>query len=124
MPAILANASKFLLNSDYPFDKVLENYSGSFSASARYGLASPRRTTLAIDHTVGDWALIRGIYSTDNVTWLPFGVVNADTTGTQPTFQTVEVTAYCTTSQVVIVASNYLSSAQTIYYALQLISRD
>lgn len=114
----------FHLNTDYPFDKVILTLSGSFNAGPRYDAYSPRRTTLPIDHNLGSYGLITGVFSTDGTNWLPFGVVNADTSGALPTFQTVEVTAYCTDTQVVLMASNYLTSTQNVRYALQVLSRD
>lgn len=114
----------FLLNTDYPADKILETFTGSFTAAARYGLFDPRRSTETIVHSVGDWALINGAYSFDNSTWYPFGVRVADVSSGSPVFQTVEVSAYCDASTVVIKATNWTNSAETIYYALQLIARD
>lgn len=118
------SARRTVLNTDYPLDKVLETYEGSFIALARYGAFQPRRTDNPVPHSAGSFCLINGVYSIDNSTWYPFGVVEADTSGSLPSFQTVEVSAYCTDSHVVIQASNYLSSSSTIYYALQLIARE
>lgn len=123
MAMTAAQASQTLLNTDYTFDKILETYTGSFSAAARHGALQPRRTTSTISHGIGTYGLIIGSYTTDGTTWLPFGVINANTSGAF-SFQTVEVTAYCTTSDVVVVASNYLSSSKTVEYALQIVARD
>lgn len=117
-------ASDLLLTTDYPFDKVILTLSGSFSAGPRYKASNPRRTTLPIGHNLGSYGLITGVFSTDGTNWLPFGVVNANTSGALPSFQTVEVTAYCTDSQVAILASNHLTSTQNVRYALQVLSRD
>lgn len=124
MTAILANANSFLLNTDYEQDKVMGTFSGSFAISAQYSPFHPRRTETVIDHDFGDYGLIVGAYSTDNSTWYPFGVRVAAISSGLPTFQTVEVNAYCTTSQVVVQASNYTTSTPTVYYALQVLSRD
>lgn len=117
------NARDFLLTTDYPFDKVVRNHTGNFSAAASFGAFQPRRTEFTMPHDFGSWGLIVGAFSVNNVDWLPFGVTNADTSGAIPTFQTVEVNAYCTTTNIVVQASNWLGSSQTVYFALQLISR-
>ncbi len=119
-----SDASKTLLNTDYPYDKIVATFSGSFTALARHGAFSPRRTEVEVPHNLGDYGLINGVYSTNGgTTWLQFGIVDADVSGSTPTFQTVEVTAYCTTSNIVLVGSNYLASNVTVQYALQVIAR-
>ena len=124
MPAILANAEKFRLNSDYPMDKILDWFSGSFTAAARYGIGDAKATEYSFVHNAGDYGLIIGAWSTDNSTWLPFGVSPADTSSGQPVFQNIECSAYCTTTNVVVRVTNWTASTPTIYYALQLLSRD
>lgn len=117
-------AQELFLSTDYPQDKVLETFTGNFSAGARYGSFSPRRTSELLLHSVGDWALVNGAYSLNGSTWYPLGVNIADTSGAIPTFQTVEVNAYCTVTNLVVQASNWTTSARTVYYAIQLLSRD
>lgn len=117
-------AKELLLTTDYPLDKILETFSGSFTALARYAVFQPRATESTIPHSIGDWGLINGVYSLNGTVWYPFGTVVADTSGSMPTFQNIEVSAFCTSSNVVIRASNYTASAATIYYALQVLSRD
>lgn len=119
-----SDAAKTILNTDFLLDKVISTFTGTFSAPARFGNFNPRRTSNAITHNAGAWCLINGAYSFDNTTWYPFGVNVADTSGAQPTFQNVEVNGYCTDSQVVVQASNWTTGSRTIYYALQLITRD
>lgn len=114
----------FLFNSDFPPDKILETGTGSFTAIQRNGASDPRRTTETIPHSIGTFGLINGAYSKDNSTWFPFGVTEAVISGGLPTFQTVEVNAGCDADNVYIVASNWLSSNQTIYYAYQILSKD
>lgn len=114
----------FLFNSDFPPDKILETNSGSFTATARYGASDPRRTTETIPHSVGTFGLINGAYSRDNSTWFPFGVTAADVSTGTPVFQTVDVSAGCDEDNVHVIASNWLSSNQTIYYAYQILSKD
>jgi hypothetical protein len=124
MPAILANAKNFLFNSDYPIEKVLATYSGSFTATAAPGAFSPFRTHQTITNSTGQTPLLVLIYSRDGGTsWQDGGVV-IPTGGATPSFQTVEVNAYATSSQFVIVASNWITSAQTIYYKLAALSRE
>lgn len=118
------NARLTVLNSDFPLDKQLAVFTGSFVALARFSAFQPRRTELSMPHNVGGMALINGVYSFDGVNWLQFGVVNANITGSTPTFQTVEVNGYCTDTDLVLLGSSYLAANQTIYYAVQLLSRE
>lgn len=118
------NPNNLYLTTDFPQDKQLEPVTGSFSVGARFAVFQPRRAEDAKNHNVGDWALPWGSYSLDNTTWYPLGVPSADTSVFPPAFQTVEVTAYCTDTQIVVQASNYTASSKTIYYALELMSRD
>lgn len=124
MPAILANANGFSSNSDYPEDKILGWWSGSFTAAARYGAGDFRATESSFAHNVGDYGLILGSWSTDNTNWLPFGVTPADVSSGAPVFQNIECSAYCTTTDIVVRATNYTASTPTIYYALQLLARE
>jgi len=114
--------SDFLINTDYTFDKILGWWSGSFTASARYALFDPRASQSSFAHEAGSYGLIVGAWSTNNIDWLPFGVVPADTSGSQPNFQYIECSAYCTDSNIVVMATNWTTSAFTIYYALQLLA--
>ena len=118
------NPDNFLLNTDYPIDKVLDTFSGSFTALARYGAFSPRRTTSSEPHNVGDWGLILGSYSLDNLVWYPFGVTRANISGSEPTFQDLEVTGYCNTTDIAISASNNTASSATVYWAIVLLARE
>lgn len=114
----------FLFNSDYVPDKILETNSGSFTAAQRHAEFQPNTTTETIPHSVGTFGLINGAYSYDNDTWFPFGVTKTDVSGSFPVFQTVELNAGCDSSNVYIIASNYLAIDQTIYYAYQILSKD
>lgn len=115
---------KLSVSTDYPQDKVLDSFSGSFSAGARIDEFTPRGTSSVISHNIGSWGLIIGSYSIDNSTWYPLGVTRAAIVSGRPTFQTQEVNAYCTDTDIGIVCTNYTSSSVTIYYAIQVISRD
>lgn len=112
------------INTDYPFDKVLGVFNGSFSLGARYAEFSPRRVLQSIPHNFGDWGLVVGAYSLDNSTWYPFGMRTPDLSTTPPSFQTIECTARCNSQTVDIIANNFTNTSRTVYYALQIISRD
>lgn len=118
------DARDLLLTTEYGVDKVMETISGSFSAGARIGAFTPRLTNEPRSQSAGTYGLVNGSYSFDNSTWYPFGVSVADTSGSLPTFQTIEVNAYCTDTQVIIQASNWTTSSATVYYALQVLSRE
>ena len=119
------NPNNFILSTDFPLDKVLETMTGVFSAGARYGSFSPRRSSDPRLHTIRDCGLVVGTYSIDaGTTWYPFGVRVSDTSTAIPTFQTVEVNAYCDTEKVEVQASNWTTSARTIQYALAILARD
>lgn len=124
MPAIQANADKFLINSDYPMDKILGWWSGSFSVAARNSIGDPKATEYSFAHNAGDYGLIVGSWSTDNSTWLPFGVTPADVSSGQPVFQNIECSAYCDTTNITVRVTNWTASTPTVYYALQLLSKD
>jgi hypothetical protein len=114
----------FLENSDTPNDKIPVRFSGSFSAPARYGLGSPRRTVHSFAHGLDYECLPDGIWSPDGVKWYPMGVVPANTSGAQPSFQTTEVDVYFGPTNVFVVCSNYNTSAADINYVVELYSRD
>lgn len=119
------NPNDFNASTDTPSDKVLEVHTGSYTALARYDVFQPRLTEFSIPTGVGDYAFPSGSYSTDGgTTWLPLGSVNADTSSSAPSFQTWEVTAYCTATSLVMVTSNYLAANRTIMFAIQLLSKD
>lgn len=56
MPAIIANAPNFLINTDYPFDKVIYLKTGSISTAAG--------STITIPHGLGFTPLIGGSWAT------------------------------------------------------------
>lgn len=120
----MTNPRNFLLNSDYPMDKILGWWSGSFAVSAYYGLFDPKATEYSFAHGVGDYGLILGSWSTDNTNWLPFGVTPADMSSGIPSFQNIECSAYCTTTNIVVRVTNWTATTPTIYYALQLLARE
>lgn len=114
----------FIFNSDYPIDKILGTFQGSFIAAPRHGLFQPQATEESLSHGFGDYGLIVGAFSLDGTTWFPFGVSPADVSSGSPSLQTVECSAYCTTSEVVLRASNFTAAPETITYAFQVLSRD
>lgn len=118
------NGNEFLLNTDYGIDKILGSYSGNFLALQRFAAFQPRLSAFPIEHDFGTWGLIVGAYSFDNIVWYPFGVNSAEIGSGNPVFQTVEVSAYCDNANIVVQASNYLTSNRTIYFALNVLSRD
>jgi hypothetical protein len=115
----------FLDNSDTPSDKVaVPPLAGSFSALARYGAFSPRRTVEPVAHGLDYEVMPDGIWSINEVDWFPFGVTPPDVSGAQPTFQTTEVDVYADGTNVYVVCSNYTASAATIHYVVELYSKD
>lgn len=124
MPAIVANAKNFLFNSDYPIEKVLATYEGSFTATAAGSIFTPHRTNQTITNNTGQTPFLVLIYSRDGgSSWQDGGVV-VPTGGSTPSFQTVEVNAYATSSNLVVVATNWITSSQTITYKLAALSRE
>lgn len=121
-----ANAKKMLFTLRYPPDKILEVYEGSFTANASGSAGSPERTHEPIDHPFGTFVLPNTTYSTDGgSTWQDENVVVPNlSVPTSPNFQTLEVSAYSTTTQVIVVASNYTTSNITVTYRVVALSRD
>jgi len=114
MPAILANARKFLANSDYPFDKVVYLKTGSYTV--------PNNTigqTVTIPHGLpftpligGNWALMPS-----------FTVAYEYSTGPFPSsaagylFDT-RANAYADATNVYVSTDNLNPSAKTVYYRI------
>jgi hypothetical protein len=117
----MTDLRNFLLNTNYPLDKVLKLMSDSFTVDARYSASEARRTVKSTAHGLGDYCLIAGIYSYDNTEWFPLGVNKVIISGS-PIFDTVAVSAYSTDTDVVVVASNNMASSYTIYYKLELMA--
>jgi hypothetical protein len=119
MTLTAANAKNMRFTLRYPPDKILGTFTGSFSAAAT---ASPgltaHRTESAFSHGLGGLMYLQMRYSLDSgTTWQDQHVIVPDlSTPSTPVFQTVEVGCYCTTTQIVIVASNWTSSSKSITY--------
>lgn len=120
-----ANIKNFLFTLRYPPDKIVAVYTGSFTATASSG-SGPVRTNEAISHSYGEILLLTTTYSLDGgTTWQDQNIAVPDlSTPSMPSFQTVEVSAYSTTTQVVVVASNYLTSNKTVTYKVVAVSLD
>lgn len=114
-----ANAKKMLFTLRHPPDKILGIFEGSFTAtlSGSPGTAA-FRTNHAFDHNLGDMVFLQMKYTRDGgTTWQDQHVTvpNLAVPAT-PVFQTVDVGCYSTTSQIVIVASNWTNANATIQY--------
>lgn len=82
MPAILANAKNFFINSDYPIDKVVYMTSGSVTIPAS------DYNDVTIPHGLGFAPLVSAIYSTSSTFTIAYeynsGQVNTDLTIPSP----------------------------------------
>ena len=110
------DAKKLAFSTSFPPDKIVDILEGSFVAGAS------TQTNHAVAHTFGKTMFTQLSYSLDGgATWNDQGVM-VPTAG--PTFQTLNVNAYTTTSQVVIIAYNYLGNTPTVTYRVALIWKD
>lgn len=115
------NARHMLFTTKYPPDKIVgETVTGSFTAAASSSTLLAKRTHDAIDHSFGVPVFLQMSYSTDGgATWQDQHVTIPDlSTPSAPVFQTVDVGCYCTSAQMVMVASNWTTSDQTIQYRI------
>jgi hypothetical protein len=114
-----ANAKKMLFTLRYPPDKILDIFEGSFSATAS---GSPPFTAFRVNssfnHNLGLQPLLQMTYSLDGgTTWQDQHSTIPDlSTPNEPVFQTVDVGCYATSTQIVIVASNWTNSTRTVTY--------
>lgn len=107
-------ASDFLLNTDYPLDKVIWMDSGSVTIPAydTYGLY--------INHGLPFTPLAKGRWTTDS-TWGVSYEMNGgpiDTSPTAPHAYTYATSISSTSTQVIFGAKSYKSTSTTIYYRL------
>lgn len=111
-------AANFLLTLRYPPDKILDTFRGSFTATAAPGAFTPFRTEVSIPHTYGKAVLVKMSYSLDDgATWQDECTAVPDlSTPSTPVFDTTYVAAYCTSSNVVVTASNFKTSNVAISY--------
>lgn len=113
------NAREMLFTLRYPPDKILDIFPGSFVATAS---STPPfaafRTNNAFDHNLGGSVFLQMIYSLDGgSTWQDQHVTVPDlTVPATPVLQTCEVGCYSTATQIVVVASNFTSTAKTVTY--------
>lgn len=120
-----AQAKNLLFTTRYPVDKIVNVYSGSFTATASSSTILSRRTHETIPHTFGDECFLELIYSLDGgTTWQDMDMPIPDLTGPSPVFQTVTVAAYSTTTNFVVVAVNQTTSSATVQYILTASWRD
>lgn len=124
---LLNNIQNVAFASQYSPDKIVssEPYTGSFTASGSAG-SFGLRTHVTIPHTFGASCFLSMVYSTNNgTTWQEMGTAIPDlTTPSAPIFQTLYVTCYSTTTEFVIVASNYRNTNPTVLYRMVAIWMD
>jgi hypothetical protein len=112
----VGDAKKLAFSTSFPPDKIVDVLVGSFTAGAS------TMTDHAVNHTFGKTMFTQLSYSTDGgTTWNDQGVMIP---AAGPVFQTLNVNAYTTSSQVVIRAYNYLGSTPTVTYRVALIWKD
>lgn len=117
--------SKLEFYSGDAVDKTLGVFSGSFTATAGSDSFDPYRTEHAVSHTFGDTVFTDITWSQDGgTTWngMASGVPDLSDTS-QPLFQTCMVGCYSTSTQIVVTASNYTTTAQTITYNVVALSK-
>lgn len=113
-----AQAKNMLFTTRYPTDKIVEVYSGSFTADASTSTLTSQRTHETIPHTFGQECLLELVYSLDGgTTWQDMDMPIPNLSGT-PVFQTVTVAPYSTTTDFIIVAANQTTSAETVDYIM------
>lgn len=106
-----------VFTSKYPPDKIVDIFTGSFGATQSAFSFSGFRTEHVILHSYGQPLFLDMTWSQDNgATWQPVNSAVPDTSTTPATFQTCEVGCYSTSTQIVVVASNYTTTARTIQY--------
>lgn len=91
---------------EYPTDKVLGVFTGTFSVGAPTALQGSNYTENAQNHGFGDTCLPQLIYSTGGA-YNDQDMTVPRLTGAFPVFQTLDVTAYTTSTQVVVAATNW-----------------
>lgn len=113
-----ANAKNMRFTLRYPPDKILDIFEGSFTATQSSFAGVSHRTNSAFSHNLGGLVFLQMTYSLDGgTTWQDQHVVVPDlSVPTVPVFQTIEVGCYSTTTQIVIAAANYTTSAETVTY--------
>ena len=112
MPAILANAKNFLINSDYPLDKVVYMTSGSVIVPAS------DYNDISISHGLPFTPLVNAIYSTSSTFDIAYeynsGQVNTDLSIPSPFLYDTSDTSDAT--HITLRHTNYSVSPVTLYY--------
>ncbi len=118
MTLLPADAKNMLFTSRYPVDKILDIFEGSFTANASSLAFQGERSNDPFDHNLGEQVFLQLTYSRDGgTTWQDQHVAVPNlTVPTVPVIQTIDVGCYSTSSQIVVVASNYTTSSATITY--------
>lgn len=91
---------------EYPTDKVIGIFTGSFSVAAPTAAQGTVYAEDAQNHGFGDTFLPQLIYSTGGV-YNDQDMTVPRLTGAFPVFQTLDVTAYTTSTQVIVAATNW-----------------
>lgn len=125
MTLTAADAKKMRFTLRYPPDKILDTFEGSFTATQAttpypFG-PGPKRTTSAFSHNLGAQAYLQMRYSQDGgTTWQDQHVIVPDYAHPDvpsfPVTATLEVGCYCTSTQIVMVASNWTGSDISVMY--------
>ena len=114
------NISDIKFSTAFVPDKVFpQKFTGSFSVDATSSAGTPKVTTTSLDNPYGADTFPFMLYSLNNSDWYDGG--QAIQTGISVTLSAV---AYTTASSIVVVATNYTTSAYTLYYKIGLISDD
>lgn len=106
-----------IFTSKYPPDKIVDIYTGSFTATKTSSSFTGFRTEHVILHSFGVPVFLDMTWSQDNgATWQPVNSAVPDTSSSSPVFQTCEVGCYSTATEIVVVASNYTTTSRTILF--------
>jgi len=120
MTLSVANAKNMRFTARYPVDKVVNIYTGTFTANASSSTLSGERTHEVITHTYGANCLLELVYSLDGgTTWndMDMQIPNL-AIPTAPVFQTTVVSPFSTTTTFVIAACNFTTSSKTVQYIM------
>lgn len=119
MSVSVTNAKNMQFTLRYPPDKILNIYEGSFTAQASSNPPfDAYRTEYTINHDIGTYVYMQMTYSLDGgTTWQDQFITVPDlSVPGSPVLQTCEIGCYSTTSQIVMVASNFTGSSKTVTY--------
>lgn len=109
-------ARNLLFSTSFPPDKIVDILEGSFTAAAS------STTNETIPHDFGQTMFTQLSYSLDGgTTWNDQGV---QIPAAGPTFSTLSVMPYTTSTDVVITAYNYQATTPTVTYRVALVWKD